>query len=375
MLSLKGTQVSYNIDYPKAVELSDIIQKYIYPYIKQDLFPTKFILDHSNKNLMPKWLISSIYKQLEDIGETKSIDLVLGEVFKIKNEIGNPSLSTPIGQIIGSQAVLNTVISDYRWEILCDEIKKLIAGYFGKLPRKIDEKIASNFEDLNKKEKDKISLEIKDTYNKCKEELKDLSAREEDILGYCLFPVKARKNIEGKISKKSRTRVEKELDMRKAGIPLKNIKTNSLSGLEGLDVKKLREITNLVENSNIDDIQLEIDGVKISINNSKAVSPQPGQAKPEKVEEDMLKEKASGLIEVKAPIVGTFYTSAGPDEPAFIQAGSIVKKGDTLCIIEAMKLMNKINAEYSGEVVDILVSDGDAVEFGQIIISLKEIKK
>ena len=162
LLSLKDSQVSYTIDYPKAVELSDIIKKYIYPYIKQDLFSTKFILDYNNKNLMPKWLISSIYKQLEDIGETESIDQVLGEVFRIKSEIGNPSLSTPIGQIIGSQAVLNTVISDYRWEILCDEIKKLIGGYFGKLPRKINEKIASNFEDLNKKEKNTIDVEVKD---------------------------------------------------------------------------------------------------------------------------------------------------------------------------------------------------------------------
>jgi len=374
LLSLKGSEVSYDIDYPKAVELSDVIKKYIYPYIKQDLFSTKFILDHSNKNLMPKWLISSIYKQLEDIGETKSIDLVLGEVFKIKNEIGNPSLSTPIGQIIGSQAVLNTVISDYRWEILCDEIKKLIGGYFGKLPRKINEKVASNFEGMNKKEKDKIVLEAKDTYNKCKEAIIDLTDKEEDILSYCLFPVKARKNIEGRKTRRSRTRVEKELDLRKAGVPLKNIKTDSIASLENLDIKKLREITNLVESSNIDDIQLEVDGVKISINSSKTGSRQVAEV-PEKVEKDRSEEKAPGIIEVKAPIVGTFYTSPGPDEPPFIKVGSIIKKGDTLCIIEAMKLMNKINSEYSGEVVDILISDGDAVEYGQLIISLKESKK
>ena len=110
---------------------------------------TKFILNDANKNLLPKWLISSIYYQLQEIGETKEIDSVLEEVFNIKGEIGSPSLSTPIGQIIGSQAILNTVISDRRWEILCDEIKKLIWGYFGKLPRKIDKKILEIFSNFS----------------------------------------------------------------------------------------------------------------------------------------------------------------------------------------------------------------------------------
>ncbi len=375
LLSLKDSQASYNIDYQKAVELSDIIKKYIYPYIKQDLFSTKFILGHSNKNLMPKWLISSIYRQLEDIGETKSIDRVLEEVFKIKKEIGNPSLSTPIGQIIGSQAVLNIVISDYRWEILCDEIKKLIGGYFGKLPRKINGKTASSLKELIKNDKDKTDLEVKDIYSKCKEELKDLSGKEEDILSYCLFPAKTRKNIEGKKTRKSKTRVEKELDLKKAGVSLKNIKASSISGLESLDIKKLKEITNLVENSNIDDIQLEVEGVKISINSSKKGQQQAAQAGPEKVGEKPSNEKARGLAETRAPIVGTFYTAPGPDEPPFVQVGSIVKKGDTLCIIEAMKLMNKINSEYSGEVTEILVSDGEAVEYDQPLILIKEVKK
>ena len=63
---------------------------------------------------------------------------MLDELFKIKNEIGNPSLATPVGQILGSQAILNTIISDHRWEITNDEIRKLINGYYGKLPRDVD---------------------------------------------------------------------------------------------------------------------------------------------------------------------------------------------------------------------------------------------
>ena len=77
------------------------------------------------------------------------------------------------------------------------------------------------------------------------------------------------------------------------------------------------------------------------------------------------------LLKVKAPIVGTFYRSPSPTAPPFVNAGDKVKKGDTLCIIEAMKLMNKINSEYDGEIAEILVQNEEAVEYDQTIITIK----
>lgn len=73
----------------------------------------------------------------------------------------------------------------------------------------------------------------------------------------------------------------------------------------------------------------------------------------------------SNLIEVKSPMIGTFYRSGGPDKPAFIEVGSIVKPGDTVCIIEAMKLFNEIESEVSGKVVKVLVNDSTPVEYDQ----------
>jgi acetyl-CoA carboxylase biotin carboxyl carrier protein len=70
-------------------------------------------------------------------------------------------------------------------------------------------------------------------------------------------------------------------------------------------------------------------------------------------------------VEVTSPMVGTFYRSPGPDEPPFIEVGDIVRQGQAICIIEAMKLMNELEAEVSGEVVEILVENGKPVEFGQ----------
>jgi acetyl-CoA carboxylase biotin carboxyl carrier protein len=76
-------------------------------------------------------------------------------------------------------------------------------------------------------------------------------------------------------------------------------------------------------------------------------------------------EPKSNLIEVKSPMIGTFYRSAGPDKPAFVEVGTTIKNGDTLCIIEAMKLFNEIEADISGKIVKVLVNDSTPVEYDQ----------
>jgi acetyl-CoA carboxylase biotin carboxyl carrier protein len=76
------------------------------------------------------------------------------------------------------------------------------------------------------------------------------------------------------------------------------------------------------------------------------------------------------LLEIISPMVGTFYRAPAPDEPPFVEVGDRVRIGQTVCIIEAMKLMNEIEAEISGEVVEILVSNGNPVEYGQVLMRI-----
>jgi oxaloacetate decarboxylase (Na+ extruding) subunit alpha len=372
ILSLKDEDISHNLEHSKLIQLNDIIKRYIYPLIKQDLFTPGFILDSSNKNLLPGWLISSINHQLAEIGELDAMDSVLEEVFKIKNEIGNPTLATPIGQIIGSQAILNAVISDSRWDILCDEIKKLIWGYFGKLPGKVNKKILGKLESTPDNNI-KSALREEDTYEQCKNELINFSDKEDDILSYCFYPEKTRKLLE-----KKKAGLRKSHSVKGSASFVENInfradKSGSMAKLENLDIRKLREITSLVENSNIEDIKLEVDGVKISINNPRHRSEEFTPAKEEI--SGSQEEKSTGLIEVKSPIVGIFYSSAGPDSPPFVKIGDRVKNGDTLCIIEAMKLMNKITSDCDGKIIDIPVSNEEAVEFDQTLIIIKKEEK
>ena len=81
----------------------------------------------------------------------------------------------------------------------------------------------------------------------------------------------------------------------------------------------------------------------------------------------------SDLVEVTAPMVGTFYRAPGPEEPPFVDIGSRISVGQAVCILEAMKLMNELESEVSGEVVEILVENGTPVEFGQVLMRLKPV--
>ena len=80
----------------------------------------------------------------------------------------------------------------------------------------------------------------------------------------------------------------------------------------------------------------------------------------------------SGLTEITSPMVGTFYRAAAPGEEPFVEVGNNVKVGQTICILEAMKLMNEIESEFNAEIVEILVENGTPVEFGQVLMRVKQ---
>ena len=80
----------------------------------------------------------------------------------------------------------------------------------------------------------------------------------------------------------------------------------------------------------------------------------------------------SDLIDITSPMVGTFYRASAPGEPPFVEVGSSISVGQTICILEAMKLMNEIESELSGEIVEIIVENGTPVEFGQVLMRVKK---
>ncbi len=140
-----------------------------------------------------------------------------------------------------------------------------------------------------------------------------------------------------------------------------------------MDLRKLKTLIDLVSESNISELEIaEADGkVRIVKAGTAAILPQPQSATPAVV---MPAAAVTTLAEappaaighaVKSPMVGTFYRSASPGADAFVQVGSTVKEGQAVCIIEAMKIMNEIEADSAGTIREILCENGQAVEFGQ----------
>lgn len=103
------------------------------------------------------------------------------------------------------------------------------------------------------------------------------------------------------------------------------------------------------------------------------IKPPPAATTPPKMEENVpaatetAPVASANLLEIKSPIVGTFYRASSPDKPAFAKIGDTVKQGQVVCIIEAMKLFNEIESEVSGKVVKVLVEDASPVEYGQVL--------
>lgn len=165
-----------------------------------------------------------------------------------------------------------------------------------------------------------------------------------------------------------------------------------------LKVQEIRELIKLVDQSNLDEFVYEIDDCKIKMKKNKAgavATTSPAVSAPvassvseptptpfEKVEakEEVKVETAEPKVEtastenlhkITSPMVGTFYQSPSPDADAYVKVGSKVSKDSIVCIVEAMKLFNEIEAEVDGEIVEILVKDGQLVEYGQPLFLVK----
>ena len=142
-----------------------------------------------------------------------------------------------------------------------------------------------------------------------------------------------------------------------------------------MDLRKLKKLIDLVEASGISELELTEgeEKVKISRNSGLSLQPQLVQSQPQLVQSQPQSIKSEEIETpptidgdiISSPMVGSFYRAASPDSSPFIEVGSTVKKGDVLCIIEAMKLLNEIESEHDGIIKKILLENGQPVEFGE----------
>lgn len=135
-----------------------------------------------------------------------------------------------------------------------------------------------------------------------------------------------------------------------------------------MEIEELRELMSLLKDTDITELQIEKEGIKIKIRREKFfghLEVQQPVLIGKRETKDVAIETDSGLFTVTSPIIGTFYRSPSPEAEPFVEAGAIIKKGQVLCIIEAMKLMNEIESEVDGVVKRLLVENGHPVEYGE----------
>ncbi|MDD9898318.1 MAG: acetyl-CoA carboxylase biotin carboxyl carrier protein [Candidatus Melainabacteria bacterium] len=144
---------------------------------------------------------------------------------------------------------------------------------------------------------------------------------------------------------------------------------------DNLPVDKINKLAGILKDQGLTEIEVEADGMKIKVRSESSVVAAPAAvaaatAAPAANGAAPAAPADSNLIEIKSPMVGTFYSAASPDADAFVKVGDKVAKGDTLCIVEAMKLMNELPSDAAGTVKEICVQNGEAVSYGQVIMRL-----
>ncbi|MCL2024384.1 MAG: acetyl-CoA carboxylase biotin carboxyl carrier protein [Coriobacteriia bacterium] len=318
------------------------------------------------KHQVPGGMMSNLVSQLEIQKAADRLPDVLDEIPRVRAEVGYPPLVTPMSQIVGTQAVLNT-LTGKRWSVVPQEMKDYLKGLYGKAPAPIApglrERVLGKDEALN----DEIrpgSL-VTTTYDQLAAEIGDLAQSEEDVLMYALFPIEARAYLE-KHSKGAESTVY-----------MTGHEAMVVREEDTVDVGQIRELMQTLSASDIAEVTVTEGDNTITIRKAGAAvaAPVVVTAAADEVAEVVATVSSESVVApdimrpaawkaVTAPMVGTFYAASSPDADPFVKVGDTFAAGDTLCIVEAMKLMNEIAAEEAGTITEIVVNDGDMVEYG-----------
>jgi oxaloacetate decarboxylase alpha subunit len=338
---------------------------------------------------VPGGMISNLVSQLEEQKALHRIHEVLAEIPKVREDLGYPPLVTPTSQIVGGQAVMN-VLTGKRYKLVPGEVRAYVQGFYGKPPAPIKEEIIQKilgdgeFNLISGRPADLLELKI-DTLRK---EIQNLARSEEDVISYALFPQVAKKFFEWRLNKgldtedaKIQPEVIEKIKEADVVIPASDV---SEEGKKKMNLTEIKELIKMLNETDICELHVESAGEKVSIKKAGAVSG-AGVLAPvfsgaeikieSKTAEPTAKadETRDNLVAIVAPMVGTFYRTPSPEASSFVEVGQMVTAGQTVCIIEAMKLMNEIEAELSGRIVDILVENGQPVEYGQTLFLVEKV--
>ena len=304
---------------------------------------------------LPAGLVAELDVRLREHGSDDRLDEVLEELTRIRRECGWPPLASPIGQVIGSQALLH-VLSAQRWRFVVDELRDLVEGRYGTPPGEVDATVRRAVELLG--DGVERAEEPPEELEELREDAEGLAASEEELLLLALYGDDAEPLLR---SVRSRGRRDE----------------SETAGLAPGEAERLREIIRVVQESGIGEVTIEEGEMRVTVRRTDdraegPLLPLPVPTAP--VHEDLdgpTEPPQNDVIRVESPMVGTFYRAPQPGAAPFVEEGDTVEAGQTLCILEAMKLMNEVKADSEGVVRRVCVENAAPVQYGDLLFELE----
>jgi oxaloacetate decarboxylase (Na+ extruding) subunit alpha len=354
--ALTGLGLECDVDVSALWEASDVVDEFIGDEPVTPLAPR--IAVRAAQHDLPASLVAALESSLRAQGAADRLDEAIEELVLIRADVGYPPLASPIGHVLGSQALLN-VLSASRYSVVVDDVRRLVEGKLGTPPAAIDKTVqrAVALTADPESAENAAPLDLQDV----RAQAEGLASSEEELLLLGLFGTDAEPLLH-------------TIRGRSAGD-----ETLATGGVDQARAERIRELVRIVQETGIGEVSIEESGMRVSVRRSddRAVEPEASEAAPfappDETALPAALPSANGLVRVEAPMVGTFYRAAQPGAPPFVEEGQAVGVGQTLCILEAMKLMNEVKADVDGIVRSILVENAEPVEFGQVLFELEPV--
>jgi oxaloacetate decarboxylase alpha subunit len=354
--ALAGLGLDTGVDVSALWEASELVDEHIGDEPVSPVAPRVAV--RAAEHHLPAGLVAALDANLRAQAAGDRLDEVLDELERIRQDVGSPPLAAPIGQILGSQALIH-VLSAQRYLTVVDELRALVLGRYGTPPAAIDAGVKRAIELVaaaSPAEEETVALD-----DELREQAEGMASSEEELLLLGLFGEEAEVLLQA-----IRHRAEGDsLEAR---------------GVDQGRAERIREIVRVVQETGVGEVTIEESGMRVSVrreaDSGAAVGATPSAATSGPLFDESLLEPvtpvpSNGTVRIEAPMVGTFYRAPQPGAPPFVQEGDAVAAGQTLCILEAMKLMNEIKAETEGVVRGIHVQNAEPVEFGQLLFTLE----
>lgn len=342
---------------------------------------------------IPGGMISNFRSQLEQQDSLDKLPEALEEVARVRKDLGYPPLVTPTSQIVGTQAVMN-VLTGERYKMVPQEVKNYVKGMYGLSPAPMDpalvKKILGDEKQIGHRPADDLQPILPNVTKNISNP--ELIQNEEDILSYCLFPEVAIEFFKWRALPKEK-RPSSPADIEEQEFVKSKVVAASPAPQETMkpllnadDYTGLNAIIEKASRMQLSEITIRKGEFNLSLRSGNGSS---GKVHATYVDEriaepaaavavqEMERPKAAEAVDtsetIKAVMAGTFYRSASEKVPAFVEVGSVVNAGDTICILEAMKLFNEIQSPMKCKVLKILVDNGTKVTKGQPLMAIEKL--